>query len=242
MADAPGLSISAICPYATSTTCNSVLNDFEPHFIASGCRRYSCSVCGPRKKAQLARRIVTGRPNRLLTLTCRHEQTPREQLAVMRKATAKFVARIRKDYGEFEYCRVLETCNDGFPHFHLLARSGFLPQAQLRDWWAKGTGAVILDIRKAHGRSVGYVSKYISKATGEDGSFSRQKLAISRNFWEPQQGDSEFCNFDHNREHPTVYAKDRYENNTLERIRPGLYHVTDREPGDDMPIELLTVP
>ena len=238
MDDAPGLSASTLCPYAASVTCNSQSDNYEPYFIAQGCRRYACQVCGPRRRAALARRIVTGHPNRMVTLTCRHELGAKHQLKIMRTNTSKFISTLRKRFGDIQYVRILETCKDGYPHFHYLMRSTYLPQAELKAIWTKLTGATIVDVRKAHGRSVSYVAKYISKATGEDGTFSRQKIAVSRHFWEPLQGATEFCNFDHVRTHPVDFVEARYADHALERIRFGLYHVTEREPGDDVPYEL----
>lgn len=239
MADPTGL--SAICPFAASVTCYH-RDNYEPHYIAQGCRRWNCNVCGPRRKAALAHRITTGRPNRMITLTCRHEKTPQYQLELLRSSIRPLVAHVRKRYGEFEYVRVLEQCKDSYPHFHLLARSAFIPRTDLVNVWREHTGAHVVDIRKAHGRSVRYVAKYIGKAIDATGKFSRQRISVTRKFWPPLDGVSDYFLFDHDRTHPHDFVPVRYADYTLARVRTCVYHVTDREPGDDLPLELVPQP
>lgn len=234
---------NAICPYASSTTCFQI-DTTDPYFLAMGCRRYDCDICGPRKRAALARRIVTGNPNRLITLTCRHEITPAVQYDRMRKLLQRFTAKTRNEYGEFEYVKVLEECKDGYPHFHILARSEFIPQPWIKANWYDLTGADIVDVRKAHGKSVSYIAKYIGKAFGTNHQLAiptRQRLAFTRSFLPAEQNAEQiYACFEHSDQHPTTYAQEQYTTTlTLHRLRPTVYAIADREPGDELPPELL---
>lgn len=179
----------------------------------------------------------------MVTLTCRHEESPSAQLQRMRKAFQYFVTDMRKVVGEFEYVRVLEQCVDGYPHFHLLARCSYVPQPRLKALWVKHTGAEIVDVRKAHGRSVAYVAKYIGKAFGTNtmGLTVGQRIGASHKFYGQQAtGGDDYIAFDHHRMHPHHFVPENYgETLALQRIRWGLYHVVEREPGDDLPEELL---
>lgn len=133
---------------------------------------------------------------------------------------------------------MLEHCEDGYPHFHLLARSNFIPQERLKELWEKLTGAYIVDIRKAHGRSTGYIAKYIQKARNSNGSWSRQRMSVSKRFWRKEDRSSTHIGFTHSRMHPIGTAEER-PGCTFERLRPGYYHPRERQPGDEQPWELM---
>jgi len=229
---------NALCPYATSTTAWE-LETKDPRYIAGGCRKWACPICGPRKRSQLVRRIVMARPNRMLTLTCRHEESIDFQTAKIKRALPRLITELRQLHGEITYCRFQEQCKDGYPHFHLLMRSAFLPYEDIRRIWTKNTGATIVDVRKAHGKSTAYVSKYISKACDKQGNFSRQRVAVSRGFWKDKPSASTLLGFEHHRTHPHQFVAERYEHNSLERLRRGLYAIDERAPGDELPEELI---
>lgn len=227
-----------LCPLAASVTCRTT-HDYEPHLIAQGCRRWTCSVCGPRRKAALCRRIVDARPQRMLTLTCRHENDPQTQLRQMARQLPRLLGPLRKSRGPIEYIRFVETCRDGYPHFHLLLRSDYLPQQSIRTRWRELTGAEIVDIRKAAARSVSYVAKYVTKSLAAAGLTNRQRFSVSHHFWRDKDPTETFFDFEHDHEHPTTWAPNRYRAQTPHRIRPQIYHIENREPGDEWPEELL---
>lgn len=203
--------------------------------LATGCRKWTCPYCGPTRKARLIRRIVRAAPNRMLTLTCRHEDGPAEQLARMVKALPRLITYLRRD-GPIEYVRMLEQCVDGYPHFHLLIRSGYLDHATIKEFWTKNTKAEIVDIRKAHGKSVAYVAKYINKARDKDGTFSRQRLSVSRAFWRDDPQETLVVT-ENTREHPKPYAEAHLQERAIERHYHGYYSLHMREPGDEWPPE-----
>lgn len=205
--------------------------------IAQGCRRWTCDVCGPRRKWQFVLRIVAAKPTRFITLTCTRDNTADEQHQLMVKQLPRLITKLRKTHGPIDYLRMLETCQDGYPHFHLLARSAFIPHADLKRLWQQLTTARVVDIRKAHGRSVGYVAKYIAKARGSDGVWSRQRVSVSKNFWPDGDGESDLLVTGHTREHPAQRAEASPELHYI-REHVGRYAVEEREPGDELPAEL----
>lgn len=227
-----------LCPYAIATTAYDML-DQQKHLVSSGCRRWQCPQCAAIRKAHLIRRIMRAAPNRMLTLTCRHEHSPNKQLANIRKHLPKLVVRLRRSHGSIEYIRILEQCADGYPHFHLLCRSGFLPQAEIRKQWEALTGARIVDVRKAHGKSAAYVAKYIAKALEIQNEWGRQRLSVSRSFWRPEkENPNPLIGFDRTTEHPTEYAQARAEETAFIRKSGTCWRMADREPGDELPPEL----
>lgn len=230
-----------LCPMAASVTCRTT-HDFEPHLIAQGCRRWSCSVCGPRRKAALCRRIVNARPQRMLTLTCVHTGEPLQQLREMAKALPRLLLPLRKSLGPIEYIRFVESCRDGYPHFHLLLRSGYLPREQIQRRWQTLTNAKIVDIRRAATRSVSYVAKYVTKSLSASGLTNRQRFSVSQGFWLDEDREETFFDFEHDKEHPTTWAPRRYQTETPHRIRPQFYKIETREPGDEWPEELVADP
>jgi len=233
----PSSTDAELCPYARSTTAYRSI-DREPMFVVNPCRKWTCKVCGPRKKAQLCKRIVHAKPQRMVTLTCRHELTPADQVQKMQRAAQRWWTIIRRTYGPQEYVRFTEECKDGFPHYHYLVRGTYLPQREIAEHWRQLTGAAVTDIRKAHGRSVAYVSKYVSKACTRDGTFSRQRLSVSRRFWVQEDRPNEMLGWEHDTHHPWEFVHTRYRDHTLWGVSRGLYHVVDREPGDGVPLEL----
>lgn len=230
-----------ICPFASTTTCYDVSEGFdnaEFRMIATGCRRWTCPVCGPRKKSALIRRITVAHPNRFVTLTLDRSRTADETLQCFTKNIPKLIKALRSEFGTLEYLRMREQCVDGYPHFHFLMRSKFIPHERLKALWCELTKATIVDIRKAHGRSTGYVAKYISKARSSDGAWHRQRIAVSQGFWLDDRGASDFENFTHSREHPAAWVSENCSTSTPVRIRPLLYRFEDRIGGDEPPEEL----
>lgn len=207
--------------------------------IASGCQKWTCDVCGPRRKSAFVRRIVKAAPNRLVTLTIRHDGTIADQLHRLKKSLPRLITALRKTHGSIDYLRMMEECRDGYPHFHLLVRSAYLPQGEIKELWTKLTGATIVDVRKAHGRSTGYVAKYLGKARNSDQSWSRQRVSVSKHFWQPETHDNELIAWTRTREHPTEVVAAAHAT-TYEREWVGRYIPRPREPGDEQPTELQT--
>ena len=98
----------------------------EPALFCIGCRRWSCPICGPAKRRQLVQQIKDAAPTKFITLTCRHEVSPEHQGRKIAKALPRLMTELREAGITITYLRMLETCKDGYPHFHLLARSPFI--------------------------------------------------------------------------------------------------------------------
>jgi hypothetical protein len=106
-------------------------------------------------------------PNKLITLTVNPSRwtDPRAAYDGTRRKISDLSKLLRKKYGEFEYFRILEVTKKGWPHYHLITRSSFIPQAELSTLWKGLTGAPIVDVRqiKKVGDVYWYVVKYLAK-------------------------------------------------------------------------------
>jgi hypothetical protein len=193
-------------------------------------------VCGEIKRYQLVQRIKQAAPTKFVTLTCRHEGQPADQLKTMANKFQDLVKRIRKKQA-IEYIRITEDCVDGFPHFHILARTAYIDQAWLSREWKDLTNASIVDIRKAHGKSTRYIAKYVGKnLTRRD---ARQRYGTSRHFFPPKQkNETDLFEFEHVKQGFLEHVEYITQNNSLEANGIGRYRITDREPGDELPLEI----
>jgi hypothetical protein len=89
-----------------------------------------------RWKKIVSRETAASPVDRLITLTLKSTCTP-EQLNAARQYLCR---KLRKDYETFEYLSILEfTSKTRLPHLHMLARSLFLPQRKLSNYWREAT-------------------------------------------------------------------------------------------------------
>lgn len=234
VSEAPKISL---CPYSRAMHAYH-LETRDPVFVARACRRKGCEVCERCKQAALVQRIVRAAPSKFITLTCRHENGPAYQARLMGKQLSQWTAGIRKSGKPLEYVRILEECADGYPHYHLLARMPYVPQAELAQRWESKTGAKVLDVRVAHGRSTRYVSKYITKSFSGSGFTNRQKLSATRGFWRDEAWETDVIGHREIPDDPWTAAENLSETNSLVRLRRGVYWLWEREPGDELPEEL----
>lgn len=135
--------------------------------IANTCNRWSCPICGRHKVQKYARMVAEACPNRFITLTCnpaRHAN-PRAAYDETRRQIAALTTKLRRRYEEFEFFRVLEVTKKGWPHYHLITRCPYIPQAELSELWNQLTGAPIVDVRAMHKKTNAYwyVVKYLGK-------------------------------------------------------------------------------
>lgn len=131
------------------------------------CKNWGCPICGRRKVQKYAKKVTAAEPNRLITLTVnpKMHKTPREAFDQTRRMVAPLSAKVRRLFGEFEFFRILEVTKRGWPHYHLITRSEYIPQPELSRLWNEMTGAPIVDVRKL-GKTVQaywYVVKYLGK-------------------------------------------------------------------------------
>lgn len=134
------------------------------------CKQWSCSYCRRKNLKKLMARMAIGKPNKFITLTCKvnPEETVSQAYDRHRDAIRRLTVKIRKAYGSFECCTIVEATRKGNPHWHLVARSNYIPQRQLSAWWETLTGSRIVDIQAitSHKHAISYVSKYVLKTVG----------------------------------------------------------------------------
>lgn len=133
------------------------------------CRRWSCSYCRPMLRARMIRRALAGRPDKMLTLTCRTTtgDTPEDAHRLLHRAwrvLAKRIARYHK-LDRIEYAAFVEPTKRGWPHLHILLRCPYTPfdwisaqMAELLD-----SPHVYIEAIKHQSRAAQYVSKYVTK-------------------------------------------------------------------------------
>lgn len=170
-----------ICPSAQTM----VADDAQLHerlIYALPCNQWSCPHCAVRKTRALAYRTESAAPNRLATLTVdpKLHGSPRIAFDATRRQLPEWVKRMRSRFGDLEYLRVTEITKKGWPHYHLLIRSGYIPHPAARDEWFLLTGASIVDVRqvKKSFSAYTYLVKYLTKLhritwTGRHVSYSR---------------------------------------------------------------------
>jgi len=179
----PALSGVSLCRFASTLTAWSQSLNCEI-IVAVTCKQWTCRFCGEQKAKKLAATASTAKPNKLITLTVRpslHE-TPRHAFDTTAPCVSRLITRIRRVHGTCEYVRILETTKIGWPHYHLVARSVFIPQSWLSDEWNKLTGAPIVDLRAIQQtREVyWYVMKYLGKQ--RHCPWTDRRVTMSRGF------------------------------------------------------------
>ena len=171
------------------------LDDGLFHLIRVVCKTWACPYCGPIKRASLAVRVKLAKPNRFVTLTAAPDQTetPREVFDRTRRQISELAKVYRREGKEFEFLRVLEVHQSGFPHYHLIVRSPWLDQKELSHRWCSLTQSYIVDVRKLSNddKGVNYVMKYLGKQ--ESNAFTNRRVSWTRNFFvkEPPEPKSD---------------------------------------------------
>ena len=180
------------------------------------CKKWSCPYCGPRNLRKLKKRAYEGhiaqvktkpgfRPNpfsvKMLTLTCpgaewRSKTTPEHATRVMSKAWEKLRKALRKEFGHFEYLRVIEPQQDGFPHYHVMLNGDAIAPKRvlgfIRRLWRDHYGLGNIDIQTMRGgikAGITYCLKYITKGMkpivqgGKLYTASRNALLPRQRYW-----------------------------------------------------------
>lgn len=149
--------------------------------VACACGRWTCPTCSRYRRRQLQTAFITGNPETFITLTWNagRAESPERARQIMGEAWKLLVARIRRAWPTqpFEYGVVVERCESGYPHFHILARAPFIPQVWLSDQWNKLIGAPVVDIRKVRDKHnlARYLTKYLTK--------SPERIGTGKRYW-----------------------------------------------------------
>lgn len=212
-----------VCPYAQTLSAYSTTHSARVLFVLP-CKRWSCRVCARAKITRLAHSVRAAKPNRLLTLTVDPSLyvSPRHAWEETRKCVPLLIRSLRRQFGSVEYLRVTEVTKAGWPHYHLLVRSGYLPHSVVRKIWNELTGARIVDVRqvtksfKAYQYLVKYLSK-LHKLEWTERHVSYSKHFIPEDKWEPEDplsyGDEEFHSY-----HPANFVAEHCVGSTLYRL------------------------
>jgi len=193
------------------------------------CNQWSCTYCALRKIRKLAYLTREAKPNRLLTLTVdpQKHDTPRHAFDATRRCIPELIRALRARFGQFEYLRVTELTKRGWPHYHLLVRSPYIPHAVVKAEWQRLTGAIIVDVRqvKEHFAAYTYLVKYLTKLHKID--WTERHVSYSRHFFpaDPQQPKDplELLNKAFLSTHPTTYLCETYPGETITRHSPSVY-------------------
>jgi hypothetical protein len=132
-------------------------------------------------------KVAAAKPNRFITLTINPAlyENPRAAYDETRRQIADFWKLIRKEVGPVEFFRVLELTKTGWPHYHFIVRSEYIPQHLIKRHWAALTGASIVDVRiiKQRDNVIGYMMKYLGKQHFIP--WTNRRVSWSRNFFLP---------------------------------------------------------
>lgn len=188
------------------------------------CKRWGCKHCGPRKIASLAMRVKQASPSKLITLTVDPSlhRSPRDAYDTTRGRVAQLAVRLRRQFSEFEYLRVLEITKKGWPHYHLLVRSPYIPYALIHNIWRDLTGATIVDVRKLkRGDDVYfYVMKYLSKQTYI--RWTHRRVSTSKKFFthdcRPKGVNLELRDRHFSTDHPSEVLAQMWKGQTIQKL------------------------
>lgn len=213
-------------------------------WIPLPCKRWSCRYCAEAKISHLARRCSSALPNRLLTLTvdplCWDD--PRHSFDGTRRQVPEIFRQLRRKFGEVEYLKVTELNRAGWPHYHCLVRSGFLPHSVVRDLWKDLTGASIVDLRKVEDRfkTYLYLVKYLAKM--HDLGWTKRHVSYSKGFFKDtehkQRNDYHLVEGKVLETHPATLVYHQFRNSELVEIG---FNVFTLNPSDDVK-QALAVP
>jgi hypothetical protein len=124
----------------------------------------------------------------MLTLTVDPKlwKNPREAFDGTRRQVSVLLSSLRKRFGPIEYLRVTEVTVAGWPHYHMLLRSGFLPHAVIKSQWQQLTGASIVDVRQVLPKwnAYTYLLKYLCKL--HNLGWTERHVSTSRDFFPPE--------------------------------------------------------
>lgn len=158
----------AICSCPHAMTLEAYSKTFRcTVWIPLECKQWKCRWCSEQKIKRLARRTEEAKPNRLLTLTVDPKlwENPRASFDGTRRKVSELTKKLRDRFGEVEYLRVTELTRNGWPHYHLLVRSDYIPHSVAKSLWEGLTGATIVDLRRVKNKhdTFFYLVKYLSK-------------------------------------------------------------------------------
>lgn len=233
------------------------------------CKRWGCPYCAPRKVRRLAFLTHAAQPNRWIRLGVNPAlysagpdgQSPQEM--AWRDTSPKvpeLCRRLAKDYGKIDYLRVCEIHNGttkyaeletpgkalGFPHYHAMLRSNYLPQKRVSQVWGHLTGAPVVWVAKIDQSfsSFRYLTKYLTKLHRLE--WTNRHVSYSRDFFPPEATEKLArpvqTVISRSKTHPWKYMTDNYAWQKIAINADGTYTLPSRkDPGEqDTPIEAFS--
>lgn len=146
------------------------LKDSEATLFPYKCKCWHCATCARRLRGKLIGFAKKGRANRFITLTVRPSafETPEEAAHALVSAWRRAREMLKRYHGHkaIEFLAVFEEHKSGWPHLHILCRSGFIAQKWLSKYMGERIDSPVVDIRKVRraADAAAYVAKYIAKA------------------------------------------------------------------------------
>lgn len=194
--------------------------------VAVTCKTWSCPVCARTKIRRLAAMTALACPNKLLTLTTDPSVYPSPRDAFERTSAfvPELVRALRVKYGSVEYLRVTEQTRRGYPHYHMMVRSDYLPQPVIKKLWIKYTACKIVDVRQTtnHFGAYQYLVKYLTKLHKLD--WTERHVSYSKNFFPPGATDpaerAHLVMEEIQDIHPFEYLANTYADCSLEWVTP----------------------
>ncbi|MCJ7620342.1 MAG: hypothetical protein MUP64_09020 [Anaerolineae bacterium] len=124
-----------------------------------------------------------------LTVDPKLWENPRAAFDGTRAKVPDLITTLRLRYGDIQYLRVTELTAMGWPHYHLLIRSAYLPHAIVRKHWSSTTGATIVDIRQVKKTfcAYRYLLKYLTKLHKIE--WTERHVSYSKTFFPPDPPD-----------------------------------------------------
>lgn len=226
------------CP--KSQTFLAYLPDEDQYIISElPCQNWSCRPCAEVKIRRLAALTRDAKPNRMLTLTVnpRRWDSPRDAFDGTRRKVPELLKKLRTKFGPIEYLRVTELTHKGWPHYHLLLRSDFLPHEVVKTLWHDLTGAYIVDLRQVHQtfRAYTYLVKYLAKLHKIE--WTARHVSYSKGFFPPEpktdKPDLGFVSPSILPMHPITYLKMHHAGDQLEALTHSTYRILERRHTDD---------
>jgi hypothetical protein len=252
-----------LCP-VSSLASGYDIDEGKRFYFFVPCKRWTCDVCGPRKKNDLAKRIKAAKPQRFLTLTVKNPNatkdpnelldgdtdpagsptTPRDAFDQTRRKVSELFRHFRKNGRPQEYVRILEQTKRGWPHYHFLMRGPKpWPVAEITAKWKQLTGSYIVDIQFVgkDAQSTTYVTKYLQKA--DSVTFTPRRVSASRNFFEKRDPQTPKRTLESwfyvKNDNLTQFLDTLTSSNTIQTTdKATIFTTTDREPGDELPPRL----
>jgi hypothetical protein len=162
-----------------------------------------------------------------LTVDPANWEDPRDAFDGTRRQVPELFRILRRKFGEVEYLRVTELTKAGWPHYHCLVRSGFLPHAVVRDRWQDLTGATIVDLRRIADKqkTYWYLVKYLAKM--HTLGWTNRHVSYSKSFFrDPPREKNDALQLSEGKvleTHPATLAYHQFRNSELCEVSYGVF-------------------